>query len=58
MPRCGATTDENGIVAATRVGEERSYICLVLRARSQLDLGVLRHHHLLLPPWEARMGDS
>ena len=48
MPRCGATFDENVIVRLTRASEHRSVIAWCCELAREFDLGVLRHHVLLL----------
>ena len=48
MRRCGATFDENGIVLLTRASEHRSMIAWCCELAREFDLGVLRHHVLLL----------
>jgi len=48
MPRCGATYDENGSLGSTRASEHRSVIAWCCELAGEFDLGVLRHHVLLL----------
>jgi hypothetical protein len=48
MPRCGATFDENGTLGTTRASEDRSMIAWCCEPAREFDLGVLRHHILLL----------
>jgi len=48
MPLCGATLDENVIVGTTRASEHRSAIAWCCEPAEEFDLGVLRHHILLL----------
>ena len=48
MPHYGATFDENGIVRLTRASEHRSMIAWCCEPAKEFDLGVLRHHVLLL----------
>ena len=48
MPRCGATLDENGSLGSTRASEHRSMIAWCCEPAEEFDLGVLRHHVLLL----------
>jgi hypothetical protein len=48
MPRCGATFDENVSLGSTRASEHRSMIAWCCEPAKEFDLGVLRHHVLLL----------
>ena len=48
MPRCGATFDENDILLWTRASEHRSMIAWCCELAKEFDLGVLRHHVMLL----------
>jgi hypothetical protein len=48
MPRRGATFDENDTVFWTGASEHRSMIAWCCELAEEFDLGVLRHHVLLL----------
>jgi hypothetical protein len=48
MPLGGATFDENVSLGVTRASEHRSMIAWCCEPAREFDLGVLRHHVLLL----------
>jgi hypothetical protein len=48
MRHCGATFDENVILGWTRASEHRSVVVWCCEPAGEFDLGVLRHHILLL----------
>lgn len=56
MPLCGATFDENVSLGLTRASEHRSVIAWCCEPAEEFDLGVLRHHVLLLSARRSAQG--
>ena len=56
MPRCGTTFDENGTLGSTHASEHRSVIAWCCELAEEFDLGVLRHHVLLLSARRSAQG--